>query len=180
MSLEVRKDASDALISSLSYKTPSTASYIIDRQSASFQAIGGNVYRPTSGVRLIRFNISAEDFIDPSSLRIVFDVVNADAAAKTIYPIGGPHGWFSRARILSRGVVVEDISQYNRVHQLLSMFKSNGTNQDDLTESFLGVYNKNKNGDSLTKELYGIGQGKRMTVLFKPCFGVLDQKNIFL
>lgn len=110
---------------------------MIDRSSRSFNAIGGDKYKPTSGVRIMRFNISSEDFIDPSSLLIQFDVVNLEESAKTVYPVSGAHAWFSRARLLSRGRVVEDISQYNRVHQRLTFVKRSGTAQDDMCESFL-------------------------------------------
>ena len=167
--MEILKDASDELISHLSYKNPSTASYIIDRNSASFHAVGGDTYSPVSGVRLIKFNINSEDFLDPNSLRIQFDIVNT-GTGKTLFPVGGPHGFFSRCRLLSRGAVIEDISQYNRVHEMLRLFKSTGGVQDDLTESFLNEYNK---GGTITKELSGVTD--RMTVLFKPIFGLLNQ-----
>lgn len=186
MSLEVLKDASDELISSLSYKDPRTASYIIDRKSSSFQAVGSNIYSPTTGVRLIRFNISSEDFLDPNSLRIQFDILNTDPdGVKYLYPVSGAHGFFSRARLLSRGVVVEDISQYNRVHEMFTLFKSSATAQNDLMESGLYEYNKASVSYALPftgqqiKELHGIaGSGKYYrTVLFKPLFGLLNQKK---
>ena len=142
MSIEILKDSSDELISSLNFKSPNTASYIIERNSASFMAIGGNVYKPTSGIRLIRFNLASEDFLDPATLRIQFDIVNTDTANKTLYPVSGAHGFFSRARLLSRGQVVEDISQYNRVHQMLTFFKSDGTINGDLMESCLYDYTR--------------------------------------
>ena len=62
MSLEMLKDADDQLISNLSYKNPSTASYILERNSSSFQAVGANIYKPSAGVKLIRFQINSEDF----------------------------------------------------------------------------------------------------------------------
>jgi len=145
MSLEIFKDMNDELISHLNYKNPKTASYIIERNSCSFHAIGGNVYKPTSGVRLLRFNIAAEDFLDPSTLRIMFDIVNtaepvSTGSQRNLYPVSPAHGWFSRARLLSRGQVVEDISQYNRVHEMFNMFKSPGASEDDMLESMLGDY----------------------------------------
>ena len=142
MSIEILKDVSDELISSLSYKNPQTASYIIDRSSCSFQAIGGNIYKPTSGVRLIRFNIATEDLIDPNTIRVQFDIVNTDSDGKTLIPVSPPHGFFSRARLLSRGVVVEDLSNYNRVHENLERLKSAGTAHDDMMESFLTQYER--------------------------------------
>ena len=179
MSLEIFKDMNDELISHLNYKNPRTASYIIERNSCSFHAIGGNVYKPTSGVRLLRFNIAAEDFLDPSTLRIMFDIVNtaepvSTGSQRNLYPVSPAHGWFSRARLLSRGQVVEDISQYNRVHEMFNMFKSPGASEDDMLESMLGDY---KTSGPVIKELSGIPRGERQTVLFKPLFGLLSQSK---
>ena len=93
-------------------------------------------------MRLIRFNIATEDLIDPNTIRVQFDIVNTDSDGKTLIPVSPPHGFFSRARLLSRGVVVEDISNYNRVHEMLEMLKSAGTAHDDMMESFLTQYER--------------------------------------
>ena len=98
---------------------PQHAYYIIERNSCNFQAVGSNVYKPTSSVRITEFNLTDEHFLDPYSLGVQFYVVNTDTSAKTVYPISVAHGWISCARLLSRGVVLEDISEYNRVHQML-------------------------------------------------------------
>ena len=175
MSLELLKDANDELISELSYREPNTASFIISRNSCSFQAIGSNVYSPSSGVRIIRFNISGEDWVDPSTLRIVFDVVNNEAVTATpkiLYPVNGPHGYFSRGRLLIRGQLPEDISNYSRTHELVNLLKSAGSVKDDMKESFLSDYART---GTLEKDLSGIGPTERHTVLFKPIFGILNQ-----
>ena len=173
MSIEILSDASDQLIPNLNFKQPATASYIIDRHSASFHAIGGNVYKPTSGVRLIRFNISSEDFLEPSTLRVMFDIVNVNGdMTKGLYPIGSAAGFFSRCRILSRGQLVEDIMNYNRVHNMLMLFKSEGAVNDEMMESNLSEYSR---GGVVTQDLTGIGSGRRQTVMFRPCFGLLNQ-----
>ena len=99
MSIEILSDMNDELISNLNYKNPRTASYIIERNSCTFHAVGGNVYKPTSGIRVIRFNINAEDFLDPSSFRVMFDIVNTAEAVsedkpRVLYPISPAHGFF--------------------------------------------------------------------------------------
>ena len=143
MSIEILSDASDQLIPNLNFKQPATASYIIDRHSASFQAIGSNVYKPTAGVRLLRFSLSAEDFLEPSTVRVMFDLVNTDTdGTKVLYPVGTAAGFFSRCRILSRGQLVEDIMNYNRVHNMLMMFKSEGAVNDEMFESNISEYVK--------------------------------------
>ena len=177
MSIEILNDASDQLIPNLNFKQPATASYIIDRHSASFHAIGGNVYRPTSGVRLIRFNLNSEDFLEPSTLRVMFDIVNTDGDnAKKLFPVGPAACFFSRCRILSRGQLVEDIMNYNRVHTMLSLFKSDGAVNDELAESNLAIYLNHQTDVSLaTSDVQGISAGSRQTVMFRPCFGILNQ-----
>ena len=100
MSLELLKDANDELISELSYKEPNTASFITSRNSCSFQAIGSNVYSPSSAVRILRFQISGEDWVDPSTIRIVFDVVNNEAVTappKILYHSNCPHVFLAAA-----------------------------------------------------------------------------------
>ena len=99
--------------------------------------------------------------------------------------MSGAHGFFRRARLRSRGAVVEDISQYNRVHEMFTLLKSSATTQNDLMES--GLYEYNKATVTYTapfvgqqiKELHGIAGGYSRTVLFKPLFGLMNQnKNI--
>lgn len=76
MSSEVLTYVNDYLISAWSYTNPNTASFLKSRNSCSIQAVGGNVYALGSGVRVIRFNINSEDFLDVNSLRVQFDIVN--------------------------------------------------------------------------------------------------------
>ena len=179
MSIEILNDASDQLIPNLNFKQPATASYIIDRHSASFHAIGGNVYKPTSGVRLIRFNINSEDFLEPSTLRVMFDIVNTNPETDTLYPVGTAAGFFSRCRILSRGQLVEDIMNYNRVHNMLMLFKSEGAVNDEMFESNLSriPIGLDESTGHTVGHLQGISAGMRQTVMFRPCFGLLEQRK---
>ena len=125
---ELYQDNNDELTPSLSYKTPNTASYIISRKSSTFHCVGGNIYTPGSGARLIKFYLSGEDFLDPHSLRIQFDLVSTEVSVsnKHLMPIGGPHGFFSRCRVLARGEVIDDITEFNRVSEMFSFLKAMG------------------------------------------------------
>lgn len=92
---------------------------------------------------LLRLNINSEDCLDANSLRIQFDIVNTDDVGdKTLYPINAAHAWFSRSRLLSRDHGVENIHQYNRIHQMVNMLESTRAIQDDMAESFLNDYSK--------------------------------------
>ena len=50
-----------------------------DRRSVTFFASGGNQYSP-SGVKVAKFNIVADQWMDPSSLRIMFTINNNGGA----------------------------------------------------------------------------------------------------
>ena len=65
----------DALIGGLSYKLKAGAPYVTDRRSVSFFASGGNQYSST-GVKVMRFNLSSDRWMDPSTFRIMFQLNN--------------------------------------------------------------------------------------------------------
>ena len=121
LNIDSYTDINDVRISQLDYSNPGTVSFIADRKSAMFNATGSNSYSATSGSSVVRFNIeSPVDWLDPSSLRIQFDIVNSNIAVtnEQLFLTGGPHAFFSRLRVLSRGIVLHDITEYNRVHEL--------------------------------------------------------------
>ena len=79
------------------------------------------------------------------------------------------------------------MSQYNRVHEMFTLFKTSAAAQNGLMESGLFEYNKASvtytapfTGQQI-KELYGIASSGKYyrTVLFKPIFGLLNQKKIY-
>ena len=70
-------DINDVKITEINYNNPATASFIIDRKSVTIHAIGGNIYSTSGGGTVVRFNIeSPTDWLDPSSVRVQFDIVN--------------------------------------------------------------------------------------------------------
>ena len=66
----------DALIGGLSYKLKSGASYVTNRRSVSYFAQGGNQYSP-NGVKVMKFNLTGNDWLDPSTFRVMFQLNNA-------------------------------------------------------------------------------------------------------
>ena len=51
------------------------------------------------------------------------DVVNADqTGARVLRPVRMVHAFFRRLRITMRGVVIEDMSDYARVHEMFDIF----------------------------------------------------------
>eukprot|EP00972_Heterocapsa_arctica_P114519 16442807-Heterocapsa_arctica.AAC.1 len=58
----------DALIGPLSYKLKEGAPYVTNRRSVSFFPLGGNS-DSSAGVKVMKFNITGDQWLDPSSLR---------------------------------------------------------------------------------------------------------------
>ena len=91
--------ASEVLIDSLSFKLPSSGN-VVDRRSCTCHTEGSNSYSANAGTKVIRFRLAGDQWLDPSTLRIMFDVVNNDAnpATKKLRPIGRAHAFFRRLR----------------------------------------------------------------------------------
>ena len=76
----VSNSIEDSLISGLSYKLDATASYITERKSCTYYATGGNAYAPNSGTKVIKLVLNGEGRLDPSTVKVPFDVQNLDGA----------------------------------------------------------------------------------------------------
>ena len=103
----VANAVNDKLIESLSYKLDNSASYVVSRESSTYYAVGSNEYSP-KGVRVIKLLINGSDWLDPSTVRVQFDLVNNDAA-KPLRTLSGGWSFIRRLRVLSQGALIEDI-----------------------------------------------------------------------
>ena len=127
----------DALIGGLSYKLKPGASYVTNRRSVSYFAQGGNQYSP-SGVKVTKFNITGDQWLDPSTFRVMFQLNNTGnfgAAEGTSLKMVEPLSWnpavfFRRARIVAGGQVVEDIDSFNRRSLMLTALNRRRTKHD--------------------------------------------------
>ena len=91
----------DALIGGLSYKLKEGASYVTNRRSVSYFSQGGNQYTP-AGVRVLKFNLTGDQWLDPSTLRVAFTLNNNTAASKKLFnPCHGILRFSSVGRVLS-------------------------------------------------------------------------------
>jgi len=70
--------AEEVLVDSLSFKVPGSGQYVQERRSVTFHTEGSNSYSPQGGTRVIRFKVTAEGWLDPSTVRFFFDVRNND------------------------------------------------------------------------------------------------------
>ena len=79
-----------------------------------FNPQGSNVYESGSGTRLIKIQLSGDEWLDPSTFRVAFDIVNKEPTVtgstvettKRLRVLGGPHSFFRRARLLAGGQVM--------------------------------------------------------------------------
>ena len=169
----------DKLIDGLSFKMNPGASYLVDRRSVTFHPQGSNIYRPTSGTKLIRILLTGDNWLDPSTLRVMFTLTNEEVtAAKCLRPLSGPWSFFRRMRILAAGQVVEDIDQYNRIHEMMQFFVAKESRANDAAEAFGIYHDKHSDNDDTTTDFPGIRGGQGIQVLFKPLSGLLNQNKM--
>jgi hypothetical protein len=169
----------DKLIDGLSFKMNPGASYVVDRRSVTFHPQGSNIYKTSSGTKLIRILLTGDNWMDTSTFRIMFDIRNNGAAAEKLYVLGGPHCFFRRMRILAAGQLVEDIDNYNRIHEMMSILTSPESRGNQAAEA-LG--NHWDTGATQSTTQYPVSQGipgaSALTVLFKPLSGLLNQNKM--
>ena len=65
----------DFLVDGLPFKLKKGASYVTRRRSVTYHPSGSNIYS-TTGTTLIKLNITGDDWMDPSTFRVMFDLVN--------------------------------------------------------------------------------------------------------
>ena len=175
----------DQLIDPLSFRLTKTASYITKRRSCTYHPQGSNIYHPTTGTKLIKILLSGTDWLDPSTFRIMFDLNNDDGGGNhNLYPVGGPWGFFSRMRILVGGQVIEDIDNYNRVHEMFQVFSATDSRENDYAEGFSNYWRNllhQPRGLLVTTDtLVRIPPSSHMTVMFKPVAGLFQSVRKYL
>ena len=68
-----------------------------------------------AGTKTVRIRLGGEDFIDPSSIRIMFTIKN-ESSTGLLQPLVGPWGCLQQAYLRSSGVELDNIPYYNRFH----------------------------------------------------------------
>ena len=108
----------DQLLESLRFDLPKQASFVQSRSLKSWYPSGASQFSP-SAVKVARFHLGSGDgsWLDPATLRVRFKVVNT-SSSQVLKLCSGPHCLFERLRILASGTQIEDISMYNRMHEL--------------------------------------------------------------
>ena len=198
--------AEDYLIDGLSFKLPPGASYVTDRKSSTFYSIGSNIYTPTGGVKLLKFQLNGDDgnWLDPSSVVIQFELVNGTAAGgnEVLRPLGQPHLFFKRLRVIAGGQVVEDIQDFGRNSELIASLQNTLVRDNDDIQGFGGRYDSSDIRELDDLPLFGadgaartaaqvairtkqrdfllpaIQAGQSKIVNFRPLCGLLDQDHL--
>ncbi len=201
----ITNGAEDFLIDGLSFKLPPGASYVTDRKSSTFWAVGSNAYTPVGGVKLIKFQLNGDDgnWLDPSSVVFQFELANTAAAAvgdvNILRPLGQPHLFFRRLRVLAGGQVVEDIQDFGRNMELLASLQNEfvrdnndiqgfGSRWDSSSVSAINDLNIVDPTTITPPELLEaqnfylpqIACGKCKIVNFKPLCGLFNQSKYYL
>ena len=188
----------DALIGGLSYKLKPGASYVTNRRSVSYFASGGNQYSPT-GVKVMKFNLTGDQWMDPSTFRVMFLLNNLGnpnaglADARFVKPLHwNPAAFFRRARLIAGGQVIEDIDNFNRLSLMLTALLPEEQQLEIATEGFGSFDEKNDrtgdtegNQDADERKEYresdfnesGVVKRARR-VLFKPMLGMFNQEKL--
>ena len=171
----ITNSSEDTLVNSLSFKLPGTGSYVTERKSVSFHPEGSGSYSATSGTKVVEFLLSSDGWLDPSTFRVMFNVVNDDrnGGAKKVRPLGDAYAFFSRMRISIRGINIEDISDFNRVSHMFSALQSQGSRVNERCEGF-GYGTDTEELDEVAL-LQGIDT--HQTVMFKPLSGFSIKLN---
>ena len=171
----------DKLIDGLSFKMNPGASYVVDRRSVTYHPQGSNIYKPLAGTKLIRILLTGDNWLDPSTLRIMLTLNNDETDTnKRLRPLSGPWSFFRRMRILAAGQLVEDIDMYNRIHEMMHLMVANESRQNDAAEAFGLDWDSQQwyNGTLHANNFTGIAANSGLQVLFKPLSGLLNQNKM--
>ena len=138
----------------------------------------------------MKFMLTGTDWLDPSTVRIMFTLNNSDATApqkKFLHPLNPlPANFFRRLRILAGGQVIEDIDYYNRVYNMVHTLLPFERRMNDFAEGF-GLaegYGSNFNSRLQTKAI-GFDAGyesptvrEKRIVMFPLLCGLFNQSKM--
>jgi hypothetical protein len=151
------------LLQGLSFDLPPATTAIVDRKQ------GCRAY-PTSastlvpnGTKSCRIRLGGNDFVDPSTIRLQYNLTNTDAS-KILCPAVGPWGPFGLVRLLSSGCEVDNLPAYNRFHELHGWRLM--TTEQQAAEAVYGWHSASNGTPHPTPGQ--IPAGASITVSFKP------------
>lgn len=170
----------DKLIDGLSYQLEAGAKYITNKRSVKFYPQGSNIYKSRGGTKMIKIMLNGDEFLDPNSVRVSFDLKNEDAALGLLN-VGGPWCFFRRMTIKCGGTTIEDIDYYGRTHQMIHNLLDKNVRENESSEGFgfelnLSKWSRDNNFSNENKPNGGaVRANSKRTVSFKPLSGLLNQ-----
>ena len=175
----------DLLIDAFQFKVQPGASYVTDRRTISYCTAGSNIYQSGSGTKIIRINLTGDGWLDPSTIRLHYTLVNNDTTAgKFLRTVGGPWSFFRRVRCLIGGCLIDDIDYYNRVHEMMHICTSTNNRDNDDAEGFGYRWDSPEVYNTFTTSNFpGIPPKNAtypynaMNASFKPLCGLLTQNK---
>ena len=182
----------DALIGGLSYKLKPGASYVTNRRSVSYFASGGNTYSP-NGVKVMKFNLTGDQWLDPSTFRVAFQLnnnngVDANDFQIMVQPLSfNPASFFRRCRLIAGGQIVEDIDDFSRLSLMLTDLLPEDDQHNIACEGFGNFGFVKDEAAQATDERKGYRQDDydrsgnvflARRVQFKPMLGLLNQERL--
>ena len=163
----------DALIGGLSYKLKPGASYVTNRRNVTYFAQGGNSYS-SQGVKVMKFSLNSDQWMDPSTFQVMLQVNNRDTAKPMRAVHWNPAAMFSRMRIIAGGAVVEDISDANRLSLMLDAVST----EDDRYVRKVQGFSSTRAQDIDYDYADPIPFNSSRVVTFKPVFGLFNQDKL--
>ena len=156
----------DYLIEGLSFKLTPGASHETNRRSVSLFPSGSDSYSSTSGVKVIKVKLNGTDWLDPSTVKVMFTVNNTAGAMSFL---SGGHSFFRRLRVVCNGQIVEDIDDYNRVCEMFNVLQSSSVRTNDEIEAV-------PRWDAGAPESLAVSKSRRFGM--KLCSGLLNQTKM--
>jgi len=172
----------DQLIPGLDFRHGNSANYVQSRSNISIYPQGSNSYS-ASGTRTIRIAVNADaNWIDPASVLLYFKVNNKDTTTQSptavtrMQPLGGPHVWISRLRILCQGQLVEQIDDYGRLYEMMLRLTPLDYQKQYAAQGF-GLQSQNPAGYQDLRQMRNIKPGTGKTVCMPLLCGLLSQSR---
>ena len=184
MALETTMNSvEDKLIDGLSYQLEAGAKYITNKRSVKFYPQGSNIYKPRGGTKMIKILLNGDEFVDPASVRVSFDLKNDDNT-KRLLNVGGPWTFFRRLTNKCGGTTIEDIDYYGRTHEMFHKLLPKDVRKNEVDEGFGFELNLSKwirDKDYRVVETPTSGSvriNQHRTVSFKPLAGLFNQPKM--
>jgi hypothetical protein len=153
----------------LSYELPAPSTAIVDRKQSCRAYPSSASTLSFTGTKSVRIRIGGEDFIDPSSLRIMFTINNTGTGV--LRPETGPWGVWAQAFLRSNGVELDNIPYYGRFHQQYGFTQLNLMDQQAVGNEGLGSSKLNTDGQY---DVSDILQSKSFTCMHRLHFSLLS------